>query len=108
MLAPLQTEARCAFALLFFPYLAFALLESIGDRRSSRNLRGFIRQTLSQVGVILLDDVEHRLLGEPAVILGKQLMHVCEILLNHGKSPCGKCQIISRQMRRFRTMRSDG
>jgi hypothetical protein len=34
--------------------------------------------------MILLHDVQHRFLGEPAMVLGKQFVHICELFIGHG------------------------
>ena len=103
-----SSHERRPFCLLAFLELPFALVEALHNRRSSRYLRGLVRQPLRQIEVILLHDVEHRLLGEHAMILGKQLMQVCEFFVSHGNEPGGNCQIIPRRRPSFRTMRNDG
>ena len=50
-------------------------MKAFHDRSSPRYLSGLIRKALRKVVVVLLNNIEHRLLGEPAMILGKQLMH---------------------------------
>jgi hypothetical protein len=68
-------HGRCActsfvdIAILLF--LLFAFVKAFQDRRAPWNLRGLIRKPLREIGVILLHDVERRLLGELAVVLGK-------------------------------------
>jgi hypothetical protein len=52
-------------------YLLFAFVKALHDRRSPWYQRGLIRKPLRKIGVILLHDVEHRFLGEPAMVLGK-------------------------------------
>jgi hypothetical protein len=47
----------------------------------------FIRKPLRQVRMILLNYVEHGLLGEQAMIIGKQLVQVCEFFIVHGNAP---------------------
>jgi hypothetical protein len=69
---------------LFVLYLLLAFVKALHDRRSPWYLRGLIREPLRKIGVVLLHDVEHRFPGEPAMVLGKQSVHVCELFVGHG------------------------
>jgi hypothetical protein len=53
------------------PFLLFAFVKPFHNRRSPWYQHSLIRKPLRKVGVILLHDVEHRFLGEPAMVLGK-------------------------------------
>jgi hypothetical protein len=64
--------------------LLLAFVKALHDRRSPWYLRGLIREPLRKVGVILLHDVEHRFLGEPAMVFGQQPVHVSELFVGHG------------------------
>jgi hypothetical protein len=66
-------------------FLALAFAKALRDRRSSWDQRGLIREALRKIGVILLHDVEHRFLGEPAMVLGKESVQVCELFVGHGR-----------------------
>ena len=48
------------------------------------------KQTLREIEMILLHHVEHGLPGEPAMVLGKQLVHPCKFVIGHGTAPVGK------------------
>jgi len=50
---------------------SFAFVKAFQDLRAPWYLRGFIGQTLREIGVILLHDVEHCFLGELAMVLDK-------------------------------------
>jgi hypothetical protein len=50
----------------------FAIVKAFHNRRTPWYQHGLIRKPLRKIGVILLHDVEHRFLGEPAMVLGKQ------------------------------------
>ena len=52
-------------------YLLFAFVQAIHYRCSPWYQCGLIRKPLSKIGVILLNDVQHRFLREPAMVLGK-------------------------------------
>jgi hypothetical protein len=69
---------------LFVSYLLFAFVKALHDGGSPWYLRGLIREPLRKIGVVLLHDVEHRFPGEPAMVLGKQSVHVCELFVGHG------------------------
>ena len=58
-------------SLAFVLFSLFAFVKTRHDRRSPWYQRGLIRKPLRKIGVILLHDVEHRFLGEPAMVLGK-------------------------------------
>jgi len=51
--------------------LLLAFVKALHNRRSPWYLRGLIREPLRKIGVVLLHDVEHRFLGESAMVLGK-------------------------------------
>jgi hypothetical protein len=51
--------------------LLFTVAEAFGDRRAPGYQRGLIRKPPRKIKVILLHDVEHRFLGEIAMMLGK-------------------------------------
>src|SRR5215203_6902365 len=77
-----------ASSLLILPsdaLLAFA--QALRDRGTPWDQRGFIREPLRKVGVILLNDVEHRFLGEPAMVLGQEFVQVSELFVVHGIAP---------------------
>jgi hypothetical protein len=61
-----------------------AVAKALRDRGSPRYQRGFIREPLREVGVILLYDVEHGFLGKPSMILGKESVQVSELFVVHG------------------------
>jgi hypothetical protein len=50
-------------------------------------LRALIRKPLREIIVIVAHDIENGLPGEPAMILGKQLVHCCELFVRHGLVP---------------------
>ena len=52
-------------------FLLFAFVKAFQDRRAPWYQRGLIRKPLRKIGVILLHDVEHRFLGELAMVLSK-------------------------------------
>ena len=52
-------------------FLLLAFVKALHDRRSPWYQRGLIRKRLRKIGVILLHDVEHRFLGELAMVLSK-------------------------------------
>ena len=52
-------------------FLLLAFVKALHDRRSPWYQHGLIRKPLCKIGVILLHDVEHGFLGEPAMVLGK-------------------------------------
>jgi hypothetical protein len=64
--------------------LLLAFVKALHNRRSPWYLRGLIREPLRQIGVVLLHDVEHRFLGEPAMVFGQQPVHVSELFVGHG------------------------
>ena len=68
--------------ILLLPLLAFA--KALCNRRPPWDQRGFIGESLCEVGVILLHDVEHRFPGEYAMVLGKEPVQVCEFFVGHG------------------------
>jgi hypothetical protein len=67
--------------------LPLAVVQPFDNRRPPRYLCRFIRKPLRQVRMILLNYVEHGLLGEQAMIIGKQLVQVCEFFIVHGNAP---------------------
>ncbi|XSC46347.1 hypothetical protein ACF1BQ_010995 [Bradyrhizobium sp. RDT10] len=73
---------RSLFVVLYYSLLAFA--QALGDRRTPGYQRGFIREPLRKIGVILLHDVEDRFLGEPAMIFGKESVQVSQLFVVHG------------------------
>jgi len=52
-------------------FLLFAFAKAFQDRRAPWYQGGLIRKPLRKIGVILLHDVEHRFLGEIAMVLRK-------------------------------------
>jgi hypothetical protein len=52
-------------------YLLFALKQAFHDGYTSRYLGGLVREPLCKIEVVLLHDVEHRFLGEIAVVSGQ-------------------------------------
>jgi hypothetical protein len=52
-------------------FLLLAFVKALHDRGSPWYQRGLIRKPLRKIGMILLHDVEHRIHGEPAMVLGK-------------------------------------
>jgi hypothetical protein len=69
---------------LLFAFLLFAFVKALNDRRSPWYQRGLIREPLGEIGVVLLHNVEHRFPGEPAMELGKESVHLCELFVGHG------------------------
>jgi hypothetical protein len=69
-----------------------AVAQALRDRGSPWDQRGFIREPLRKVGVILLHDVEHGVLGEPSMVLGKESVQVSELFVVHGIAPQPQCQ----------------
>jgi hypothetical protein len=53
------------------------------DRGSPGYQRSFIGESLRQIGVILLHDIEHRLLGKAAVMVGQEFVQVSEFVVIH-------------------------
>lgn len=76
-------------SLHLLPLLLLALAQPLRDRRSPVDQRGFIREPLRKVRVILLHDVEHRILGEAAVVLGEEFVQVGEFVVIHGYGASG-------------------
>ncbi len=72
-------------SLLIVPFALLAFAKALRNRRSSWYQRGFIREPLRKIRVILLHDVERGFLGEPAMVLGKEPVHVCELFIGHGR-----------------------
>jgi hypothetical protein len=60
-----------------------ALAQPLRDRGSPWYQRSFIGEPLREIGVILLHDVEHRFLGELAVVVGQEFVHVSELFFVH-------------------------
>jgi hypothetical protein len=79
----LPPAPAAASSLLIVPYALLAFAQALRDRGSSWDQRGLIREALREVGVILLHDVEHRFLGEPAMVLGKESVQVSELFVVH-------------------------
>jgi hypothetical protein len=79
---PALSGRRGSLALVL--YLLLAFMKALHDRRSPWYLRGLIREPLRKIRVVLLHDVEHRFLGEPAVVFGQQPVHVSELFVGHG------------------------
>jgi len=73
-----------ASSLLIVSYALLAVAKALRDRRSPRDQRGLIGEPLSEIGVILLYDVEHGVLGKVSMILGKESMQVSELFVVHG------------------------
>jgi hypothetical protein len=65
----------------------FAFVKALHNRRPPWYEHGLVRKPLRKIGVVLLDDVEHRFLGEPAMVLGKQSVHGCKLFIGHGAKP---------------------
>jgi hypothetical protein len=72
-----------ALSLQFVLLLLLAVAQALRDRGSPGYQRGLIREPLREVGVILLDDVEHGFLGKPAMVLGKESVQVSELFVVH-------------------------
>jgi hypothetical protein len=67
-----HADARTSFVdIAILRFLLFAFMKAFQDRRAPWYQRGLIRKPLRKIGVILLHDVEHHFLGEPALVLGK-------------------------------------
>jgi hypothetical protein len=62
-----------------------AFVKALNDRRSPRYQRGLIRESLRKVGVVLLHNVECCVPGEPAMVLGKQFVHLCKLFVSHAR-----------------------
>src|SRR5882724_3039680 len=67
-----ESEATYRYSLLAIIFLLpLALVKTLYNRRSPGYLRGLIGEPLREIIVIVANDIEHDLLGEPAMILGK-------------------------------------
>jgi hypothetical protein len=75
---------RCRSLVLLLYDAFLALAKALRDRRTPRDQRGFVREPLRKVGVILLYDVEYRFLGKLSMILGKEFVQVSELFIVHG------------------------
>ncbi|MBR1124089.1 hypothetical protein JQ628_21345 [Bradyrhizobium lablabi] len=64
-------------------YLLLAFVKALRNRRSPWYQRGLIREPLGKIGVVLLHDVERGFPGEPAMELGKESVHFCELFVGH-------------------------
>jgi hypothetical protein len=64
--------------------LSLAFAKALRNLRSPWYQRSLIREPLRKIKVILLHDVEHHFLGEPAMVLGKKPVHVSELFVGHG------------------------
>src|SRR3954452_751235 len=62
-------------------------METFQNLRSPWNLNGFIHQPLSEINMILLHQVEYRLLGDLAMVLGKKSMHGGKLFIGHSLAP---------------------
>jgi hypothetical protein len=51
---------------------------------SPHSISCLVGEPLGEIGVVLLHDVEHRVLGEAAVVLGEEFMQVGEFVVIHG------------------------
>ncbi|MEH2528697.1 MULTISPECIES: hypothetical protein [unclassified Bradyrhizobium] len=86
---PLASSASIAltvqppYSLQIVLLLLLAFAQALRDRGSPWDQRGFIRESLCEIGVILLHDVEHGFLGEPSMILGKKSVQVSELFVIH-------------------------
>ncbi len=69
------------------PLFVVAFVKALHNRRAPWYQRGLIRKPLRKIEVILLHDVEHRFLGKPAMVLGKQSVHGCKLFIGHGAQP---------------------
>jgi hypothetical protein len=67
------------------PLLLLAFTQSLRDRGSTWDQRGFVREPLREVIVIILHDVEHGFPGEPAMVFGQIPVQVCEFFVGHGR-----------------------
>jgi hypothetical protein len=65
------------------PLLAF--VKALNDRRSPRYQRSLIRESLRKVGVVLLHNVQRCVPGEPAMVLGKQFVHIGKLFVSHAR-----------------------
>ena len=74
----------CPALFFLLPLLAFA--QALRDRGSSSDQRGFIGETLRQIGVILRYDIEHGFPGELAMMLGQEAVHVGKLFVVHRPS----------------------
>jgi hypothetical protein len=70
--------------LAFLTFLLLALVKALHNRRSPWYQRGFIREPLGKIEMVLLHDVERRFPGEPAMKLGKESVHFGELFVGHG------------------------
>ena len=77
---PVGQRGLLAFVLL--PLLA--RVKALNDGRSPRYQRSLIRESLRKVGVVLLHNVQRCVPGEPAMVLGKQFVHLCKLFVSHG------------------------
>jgi hypothetical protein len=79
---PMRSLAIVFFLLpAFVKFLSLALVKALNNRCSPWYQRGLIRESLGEIGVVLLHDVEHCFAGEPAMKLGKVSVHLCELLV---------------------------
>jgi hypothetical protein len=82
---PYEAETAAAALLLqIVLLLLLAVPKALRDRRSPRYQRGLIGESLREIGVILLHDVEHGVFGEPSMVLGKESVQVSELFVVHG------------------------
>lgn len=63
--------------------MPFAFLKPLRNCRPSRYQRGLVGETLRKISVILLHNVERCLLGEPAMVLGKESVHLGKLFVGH-------------------------
>jgi hypothetical protein len=77
-----RTSPPLSVQFVLLALLAFA--KALRDGRSSKDQRSLIREALREIGVILLYDVEHGVLGKPSMVLGKESVQVSELFVVHG------------------------
>jgi len=73
---------RCR-SFLFVPQPLLAFTKALRDRGSSEDQRGLICESLGEVGMVLLHDIEHRFLCKPAMVVGQEFMQVSELFVVH-------------------------
>ena len=69
--------------LLFVPQPLLAFAKALRDRGSSEDQRSLVCEPLGEVGMVVLHDIEHRFLCEPAMVVGQEFMQVSELFVIH-------------------------
>lgn len=69
--------------LQFFLLALLAFAQALRDRRSPSDQRGLVGEALRQISVILRHHIEYGALGELAMVLGQEAMHVGKLFVVH-------------------------